>query len=292
MSAVLPVDPALEAAYNVRAAIPEHPAIFARWRERSAQWRAQHPPVVHAYGRTPAETLDFFSAGPGAPLQMFLHGGYWQALGKRDFSHLAAPWVEHGVSVAVIDYALCPAVSLDDIVAQARCALLWLHRHAAALHIDARRIQVSGHSAGGQLVGMLLATDWRSLAGWADLIAETRMPVATPLHSAVSISGLFDLEPLRHTSINDRVGMDAAMAARNSAMAYPPAVHAPLLLAVGEHESRAFHEQSQALAERWGTRLPLARYLSLAGCHHLAAVDELGDARSTLFAAARGMLLA
>ena len=82
------------------------------------------------------------------------------------------------------------------------------------------------------------------------------------------------------------------MAARNSAMAFTPAVHAPLLLAVGELESHAFHGQSQALAERWGAQLPLARYLPLAGCHHLAAVDELGNAGSALFAAARGMLLA
>lgn len=280
MKAAPAIDPLLEAAYNVRAAIPEHPAIFAGWRERSAAARAQLAWQEHAYGETPAQTLDCFPAGPGAPLQVFIHGGYWQALGKRDFSFIAAPWVARGVAVAVLDYALCPAVTLDEIVAQVRRALAWIHRHADRLAIDPARIQASGHSAGGHLLGMLLATDW---------VACGLAPPGAALHSAVSISGLFDLEPLRFTSINAQVGMDAAMAARNSPLLLQPTVRAPLLLAVGERESDGFHAQSRALAARWA-QLPAAEYLSLPACHHLAAVEELGRGESVLFRRAHAML--
>lgn len=274
----LPRDPELEAGYNVRAAIPDHPAMFARWKQESADFRAQAGGRLDLpYGEDAAQTLDYFPAGPGAPLQVFLHGGYWQAMDKADFSFIARPWNESGVSVAIPNYALCPAVSLDTIVAQMRRALAWLHAHAAELGFDEGRLQLSGHSAGGQLVAMMMATDWPGLMA----------PVA---RSAVSISGLFDLEPLRHTSINDKVGLDAASAERNSPMLLRPRVRLPFILAVGEHESAAFHAQSDAMAARWGPALPRTQRMTLAGCNHLTAVAELGRPGSALFEASLALL--
>jgi arylformamidase len=274
--------PELEAAYNARAAVPEHPALFARWRADSERVREILPAQLDLrYGPGEAETLDFFPADPGAPLHVFIHGGYWQALDKRDFSYLAPAWHAAGVAFAVLNYGLCPAVSLDDIVDQMRRALVWLHGHGKALGVDVSRLQLSGHSAGGHLCAMLLATDWQVHA------PAIRDPL---IHSAVSISGLFDLAPLRHTSMNIRVGMDADCARRNSPLHLRPTLAAPLLLAVGEKESADFHAQSDSLATGWGPHLPLVRRLTLNGCHHMAAVDELGRAGSALFEAARSLL--
>jgi len=270
------IAPELERHYNVRAAIPEHPAIFTAWKTRSEAFRAAAGGGLDiAYGPSEAETLDLFPAGrPRAPLHMFIHGGYWQALDKSDSSFVAEALVDAGVTVAVVNYGLCPTVALDDIVTQMRRAVLWLWRHAIEYGADPGRLQVSGHSAGGHLVGMLMATDW------------TRLDASAPcdlVHSGVAISGLFDLDPLRHTTINDKVGMDAAAARRNSPLFLDPAAPAsPLLLAVGSLESQGFHRQSDAMAAAWEKKGVAAERMELTGCHHLSAVEALADPDSPL----------
>lgn len=271
------IDPRLEGYYNVRAAVPEHPAFFAAWKERSAAFRQRAGGVFDvAYGPSAAETLDLFPAGqPGAPIHLFIHGGYWQALGKGDSSFVAEALVEAGVTVAVVDYALCPAVTIDDIVVQIRRAALWLWHHADAYGADPARLQIAGHSAGGHLVGMLLATDWPVL----DVGAPRRL-----IQSAIAVSGLFDLEPLRHTTINDKVGMDGATARRLSPLLLDPAVpETPLVLAVGGLESEGFHWQSDSMRDVWRDKgVPVER-LTLESCHHLSAVEALADPASDLF---------
>ena len=122
------IDPTFERHYNVRSAIPEHPAIFAAWKGRSEAFRKRAGGRLDiAYGPSAAETLDLFPAGnSGAPVHLFIHGGYWQALDKADSSFIAEAFVESGITVAVVNYALCPAVTIDAIVEQMRRALLWL----------------------------------------------------------------------------------------------------------------------------------------------------------------------
>jgi arylformamidase len=271
------VDPVQERHYNVRAAIPEHPAIFAAWKARSEAFRKRAGGVLDVtYGSSAAETLDVFPAGTrNAPLHLFIHGGYWQALDKADSSFVAEALVEAGVTVAVVNYALCPAVTIDAIVEQMRRALLWLWRHAGEYGGDVQRIQVSGHSAGGHLVGMLMTTDWPGL----DAKAPRRL-----IESGVAISGLFDLEPLVHTTINDKVGMDTATARRLSPLFLDPATpESPLLLAVGGHESEGFHCQSDALAAAWAVKGVAVERLTLSGRHHLSAVEALADPATDLF---------
>lgn len=271
------IDPTLERQYNVRAAIPEHPAIFAAWKARSEAFRKRAGGVLDiAYGPSAGETLDLFPAGNlGAPFHLFIHGGYWQALDKADSSFVAEALVEAGVTVAVVNYALCPTVTIDAIVGQMRRALLWAWRHAGDYGADAGRIQVSGHSAGGHLVGMLMATDWPTLGA------------GTPprlIRSGIAVSGLFDLAPLRHTTINDKVGMDGETARRLSPLFLDPAVpESPLVLAVGELESDGFHGQSDALAAAWRKKGAAVERLALAGRHHLAAVEALADPATDVF---------
>ena len=274
-----PIDQAIEAQYNVRAAIPEHPRIFDAWAVQSRTCRDRgHAVLDLAYGGTAAETLDLFTAaGPDAPLQAFIHGGYWQSRDKAEFSFLAQGLVAAGVSVAILNYGLCPAVSLGTIVDQMRRAMLWLWRNAGAHGVDPGRLHVAGHSAGGHLAAMLLATDWRSL---------DRGAPADLVRSGLSISGIFDLDPLRATSLNRALGLDAETARRLSPIFMSPNGRRPLVLAVGEAESAAFHDQSARMEKAWGQfGVPIERF-SLAGCNHLTAVAELARPGSRLLAAA------
>ena len=145
--------------YNNRGRIPEHPAILQHWADASAAARAKLAaaldlPYSQRGGTDPAERLDIFmpSAPPGAlaPVLVYLHGGYWRALDKRDQSFVAAPFVDAGAVVVLPNYSLCPAVGIQDIVLQTVQALAWVYRHAAAYGGDPRRLVVAGHSAGGQ----------------------------------------------------------------------------------------------------------------------------------------------
>ncbi|MFC7539329.1 alpha/beta hydrolase [Siccirubricoccus deserti] len=179
-----------QAEYDNRAMVPEHPGIIAGWAADAAAFRAAWPEVELglAYGPGEREKLDLFRPGPGEswPTALFIHGGYWQALDRSFFSHMARGLLAHGVAVAVASYDLCPQVTLARIVEQMRAAAVLLHRRTG------RRLLAAGHSAGGHLTAMLMATDWRARhpALPADLV-----PAGLP------ISGVFELPPLLPTTI-------------------------------------------------------------------------------------------
>ena len=157
------IDANLESQYNARAAVPEHVEIQADWQRRSEQIRATRACKLDlAYGDGDRQKLDLFPTDTGTrPLHLFLHGGYWQRGDRRANHFVAEALCAHGINVALVGYDLCPSVSLDGIVSQVRAALVWLWRHAEALEFDPARIQVCGHSAGGHLTAMLMATDWQ-----------------------------------------------------------------------------------------------------------------------------------
>ena len=258
------IDPELETQYNARAAVPEHVDILEDWKRRSEALRARLPCRLDlAYAEGARCRVDLFTVEPaGAPLHVYLHGGYWQRGERREFHFVAEGLCAHGVNVALVGYDLCPAVPIDAIVDQARRALAWLWRNADALGFDAGRIQVCGHSAGGHLAAMLMATRWPEVD--ADLPDE-------PIQSGLAISGLYALEPLVRTSINEAVGMSAADARRASPALLPRSARAPLALAVGECESAEFHRQARLLAERW----PGAGMLEVPGANHFTVVESL-----------------
>ncbi|HTQ32685.1 MAG TPA: alpha/beta hydrolase, partial [Stellaceae bacterium] len=180
------IDEALEVEYNIRRRHPESPQHYARYAADSAAARATLRGAIDLrYGGAPGETLDFFvAATANAPLFLFIHGGYWRALDKSDFSFIAPPFVAAGIAVTLINYDLTPKVTVETIVAQTQRAIRWIHENQA-LSFDRRRLIVGGHSAGGQLTAMALA-------------AELRLPIA----AGIALSGVFDLVPLLKTNVN------------------------------------------------------------------------------------------
>ena len=227
-----------------------------------------------AYGDDPAETLDIFPAPEaGAPVHVFVHGGYWYSLHKDDFSFVAEGLVPNGVTSVIVNYGLAPAYPMDEIVRQNRAAIAWLRRHAAAFGADPDRIYVCGQSAGGHLLGMLLATDWPAFG--AGLPRD-------PIKGGCSTSGLFDLQPIRLSYLNEYIRLDEAQAERNTPLRANFAAATPLMIVVGEEESDEFHRQNQAMAGRWRSLgYPLA-FIERKGEHHFAICDALVDPESEL----------
>jgi arylformamidase len=264
------IDPATEQQYNNRANVPEHPALLAEWAAKSAAWEAEARAMrTLAYGDSDAETLDLFLAdAEGAPVHMFIHGGYWQALSKKDCSFVARPLVAAGLHVAVVDYGLCPDVTIDEIGRQCRAALAFLYRGAREFGGDPDNITVSGHSCGGHLVGMAMATDWEAFGAGLppDLVK-----------GGVSVSGLFDLAPLIDTSVNDRIGMDGETARRNSPLFMEPACGAPLALYWGDDETKAFRRQSESMAEAWGEKGAATVAEAVPGANHFTVLTGMDD---------------
>ncbi|MEP6874974.1 MAG: alpha/beta hydrolase [Burkholderiales bacterium] len=257
--------------YNNRARIPEHPAILRHWHDASVQARARHADMRElAYGTDASERLDLFPAAgitSGAPVLVYLHGGYWRALDKRDQSFIAPAFVDAGAMVVVPNYALCPAVSIEQIVMQMVQALVWVHRHAAEHGGDPARIVVAGHSAGGHLAAMLLACDWRTVA--PDLPPDL-------VKAALSVSGLYALEPLRHTPFLAPELKLTNASARRLSPALMPAPRGTLVAVVGADESEEFLRQTDLIEKVWGPRTVIAAE-RVAQRHHMNVLHELAD---------------
>jgi len=276
-------DPAfLSREYNNRELFPDHPRHFTRWQETSA--RARSTMICHldcAYGGSPGETLDIFPArkGDGSAL-VFIHGGYWRSLDKKDFSYLAPAWVDAGVSLVVVNYGLAPAVTMERIVQQMLAASAWLYRHAEEYGMDEERLFVSGHSAGGHLAAMMLAALWP--------VYDRSLPKDL-YKGALAVSGVYDLRPLVQVDwLQGDLRLDEATALKLSPAFLPLATRAPLTLAVGGLESSEFKRQNALLAQRW--KPVLSRDVPMPGRDHFTVIDGLADSANPLFAATRRMM--
>jgi arylformamidase len=272
-----PADPSwLDAQYNNRARIPEHPQIFERWaRDSLAARNALDARLDVPYGDGPNETLDLFvpARAAVAPVLVFIHGGWWRSLDKSDQSFVAPPFVDAGALVVVPNYALCPAVTIEQIALQMVRALAWTYRNASRFGGDASRIAVAGHSAGGHLAAMLLACRWSQVA--SDL-------PPTLLARALAISGVFDLEPVRRTPfLKADLRLSPAAVRKLSPAGWPAPAHGHLAAVVGADESEEFRRQNRLIRARWGERVvPVCE--EVAGAHHLGVLDALAEPASRL----------
>jgi len=261
----------LDRMYNNRLLVPGHAAHFARWAEASRKAREQLPCQLELhYGGSSGETLDVFPASEvhgdnGAPVLVFIHGGYWRSLDKADHSFIAPAFARAGACVAVLNYALCPAVTVVQIVQQIAKALAWTWHHVAGFGGDPARITVAGHSAGGHLAAMLLAHDWAAHA--------PDLPQAL-VKNALSISGLYDLEPIRLTPFLSDLKLTPEQVSQASPVLLPRPPQGALYSVAGGDESDEFLRQNRLIQQTWGLEtVPVCE--SLPGLNHFSVLEAL-----------------
>ena len=261
----------LDSMYNNRLLVPGYAAHFARWAKESESARQQLPCQLDlAYGDQAGESLDIFPASgtspvQGAPVLVFIHGGYWRSLDKADHSFIAPAFTRAGACVVVLNYALCPAVTIPEIVLQMVKALAWTWRHIAAHGGDPARITMAGHSAGGHLAVMLLACDWPAHA--------PDLPQAL-VKNALSISGLYDLEPIRQTPFLRDLQLTPEQVKQASPVLLPRPTQGTLYSVAGGDESEEFLRQNRLIQQAWGAEtVPVCE--SLPGLNHFSVLEAL-----------------
>ena len=242
--------------------IPDTDAIFESWKARAAATRAKLKFTRDiAYGKHPREVLDFYPAENARGCVVFIHGGYWMSFSKVETSWVAKGFVGQGLSVALINYPLCPEVKIVAI--RSSCAKAFAHLYKTVLsEAERKAVVVTGHSAGGYLAAAHLVEDWVAHA----------LP-ENPIAGVISLSGVFDVAPLIHTSLNTELRLDKTQARALNLNTLQPQIKAKLALAVGEKESAEFHRQSADLAKSWTALSP--QVIDVAGTNHFTIVDEL-----------------
>ena len=262
--------------YNAGAAVPGSADLTAAWTERSEATRHRLGGRIGVrYGPTRAERVDIFPAGEGAPVHIFIHGGYWRRFAAADFSFVAEALVAAGTTAVIVDYALCPGVSIDEIVRQVRAAIAWTWTNASTFGGARDRITVSGHSAGGHLTAMALATDW---PGQYDLPSDV-------IKAGLAISGLFDLAPFPYSWLQPSLQLTWDQVLRQSPMRHvPDSVPAA-------HRGRRWRGIGRvpppvaASSTGCGTERGLpGRHVEVPGCNHFTVLTALADRQGGLAA--------
>jgi acetyl esterase/lipase len=261
--------PALDAAYNNGAVvgIERRDRYLAEWTARTAALAAKVGAQRDLrYGDGARHRIDFLPCGKaGRPTLFFIHGGYWQMSDKENYGVVAEGPLAHGVNVALVEYTLAPAIRMDAIVAEVKAALAWLRGRLGSLGAAADRLCVAGHSAGGHLTAMVAGEPGVS--------------------GAMPISGLFDLEPIRLSYINDKVGLDPAEAERNSPLRHIARTTPPQIVAVGGAELPELQRQSAEYYAALTARGLKAQHLVAAGHDHFSVLEELASPQGALTAA-------
>ncbi|CAA9384163.1 MAG: putative esterase [uncultured Rubrobacteraceae bacterium] len=272
----------LDAQYNLLARFPEAASLYEEFCAREsekARGELDHRPNV-PFGPTLAERVDLYPEGRGAPVLIYVHGGFWALRTSEEFGFVARGPASRGVATVVTNYALCPAVTVDEIVRQTRAAVAWTYDNAQSFGGDPERIHVAGHSAGGHLVAMLLATDWPG---------EYGLPAGI-IKGATAISGLFDLAPFPYTFLQPKVQLTWGQVRRNSPILHLPDAAPPLLVAYGADETDEFKRQSEDYLAAWKAKGLSGERLVLPGKNHYDVIDGFIDARSPLLSGILGQM--
>jgi arylformamidase len=264
----------MEFHFNPRAVVRDHD----RWRGERAKASQIARQTLKSwlnvpYGNSPRQAVDIFPAEkPNAPVLIFIHGGYWRGGSKNDNCHFAPAYVKAGVTVVLLGYDLCPAVTVAEIVRQARAGIAWVYRNIARYGGDPSRLYISGTSTGGHLVAMALAHDWEKSEG---------LP-RNMIKGAAAISGVYDLDPVLYISVNEEIRLNPESARENSPMLHPPLSHAPLIIVVGGDEPRGWRDMSKDFFALCKERGVDCQFIEIPGVHHFSIPALLDDPKSTL----------
>lgn len=273
----------LDAQYNNRLQVPDYADYLNRW-ESSSRQTEQKLPVIKdlPYGNLQRERLDIYpSLLPPSKTLIFLHGGYWQMLDKSMFHFIANGFHSYGVTTVLLTYPLAPEVSIDQIVLSCRKAIKWLYSNCSAYNGDPGQLYIVGHSAGGHLAAMLMATDWQLFDPGLS---------ANVLKGTCAVSGLFNLVPIYLCYVNKVLKMDEETAKCNSPVGLEPANACPLIIAVGEAESAEFNDQSKELYTCWKNKGIDIQFLRMPGENHYSIAETIAAPQSPLHQALRHLM--
>lgn len=252
----------LDRQMSARGTVPDITPFVSAYTEHSARKREELPCHLDvAYGPSEPERLDIFPARSGAgarPVFVFIHGGYWRMLDARDSSFMAETFTAAGAVVVAINYALAPGARLGEITRQCRAALAWIYHNIATYSGDPARIHVSGSSAGGHLAGAVLAAGWHNAFG----VPETLIQSASPL------SGLFDLEPVRMSHVNEWLDLSLADVETLSPLRNLPVNPPPMVVAYAPSETDEFKRQSEVYAAAIAARGGAVEVIVEPGTNH------------------------
>jgi arylformamidase len=266
-----------EQQYNPRLTVQNVGALLDNWRRKSAITRNELEPACDIkYGPHRRENYDVFRVPNAKGTLIYVHGGYWRMLSKLETSFVAAPFVTAGYSVVLVNYPLCPDVTLTHIRDSIRRAFVHLWKETLT-ETERTNIVVTGHSAGGHLAAYHATLDWAALGLPSDAVK-----------GIVALSGVFDVEPLIPTSMNADIRLTPESAKALNLMSVPLVVKVPILLAVGADEPESFHQQSKNLAAAWHITSP--GYLSVAATNHFTLVDAFANPDHVLHSHVLAML--
>jgi arylformamidase len=258
----------LEYQYNPRVSVPEFPELA---KVRGAQARKVRESAKSwlnvAYGSSPRETLDIYAADrAGGPVLVYIHGGYWRSGSKEENCNFVPTFTKRGATVVLVEYDLCPQVTVSDIVRQTRAAIAWVFKNIPPYGGDPNRLFVSGHSAGGHLTAMALAYEWQKEGLPRDLIK-----------GAVATSGVYDLDMVMKISVQEQVRMTPEVAKQNSPFLNPPRVRCPLVVAVGGDEPLGWQQMSEDYFRFCKEAGMNAEYLVVPGANHYTMTEKFLD---------------
>ena len=263
----------MEYQYNPRESVPEYPQLAKKRAEEARRVRESAKSWLGVpYGSLPREKLDIYPADqPGGPVLIYIHGGYWRSGSKEDNCNFVPVFTERGASVVLVEYDLCPTVTISDIVRQTRSAIAWVYRNILRYSGNPAKIYLSGHSAGGHLTAMALAHDWASEGLPRDLIK-----------GAVATSGVYDLDMVMRISVQEQVRLTPELAKRNSPFHHPPLPICPVIVAVGGAEPKGWQQMSEDFFNLCKERGVDCEYLIIPGANHYTMSEHLAHAASPL----------
>jgi len=258
----------MEYQYNPRESVPEYPELA---KVRAAQAKKVRDTAKSwlnvSYGESARQTLDIYAADrPGGPVLVYIHGGYWRSGSKEDNCNFVPTFTKRGATVVLVEYDLCPQVTVTDIVRQTRASIAWVAKNLMRYSGDPSRMFVSGHSAGGHLTAMALAHDWSKEGLSQDCIK-----------GAVATSGVFDLDMVMKISVQEQVRMTPETAKLNSPFLNPAKVKCPLVVAVGSVEPQGWQQMSEDYFNYVKQQGMNAEYLVVPGANHYTMSEKLLD---------------